>query len=192
MALSAVFDNVRALNGQLERMLRESPGDPEAARRYYGIHVVLIRAVVAAHEATLANIEDRYLARIDGLAEQNAAVRRQTEALLKKAAPGQRRILEANRRAQDTTDEALALYRRHLESVRDRLETALAAVRGRYEIARNAYETISISSALAAEMQTALEDLAALREMSLPELIPFDSEALAQKFSEITAALAAE
>lgn len=189
MALSAVFDNVRSLNSRLEQLMLENRGDPEAARRYYGIHLVMIHAVLKAHEVTLANIEDRYLKRITELSEQNAAVRKRTDRLLAGAPTGQRRILEASRRAQEVTDKALTVYRRHLEGTRKGLARALEALRTRYDIARNAYDTISISSALAAEMQTALEDLAALRDMHLPELIPFDNEAIQQKFTEITAAL---
>jgi len=189
MALSAIFDNVRALNTQLEQLLKENRGEPEAARRYYGIHVVMIRAVAKAHEMVLDNIENKYLARIAELAKRNDAVREQTKKLLESATPKQRPILEANRKAQDTTDKVLDIYRSHLEKVQERLEKALKAIRARQEVAGNAYETITISSALAAEMQTALKDLATLREMHLPELIPFDNEAIEKKFSEITAAL---
>ncbi len=56
-------------------------------------------------------------------------------------------------------------------------------------MANNAYDTITISSALAAEMQTAIKDLTALSGMYMPEIVPFDSAAIEQKFSEITATL---
>jgi hypothetical protein len=189
MALSAVFDNVRALNGQLEDLMRGNPGDPEAARRYYGIHVVLLRTVIRAHEVTLANITDRYLKRIAELEEQNAAVSAETTRLLRKAPDGQRGVLEASRQAQRTTDEALELYRKHLVNVQQRIEKGLDALQKRYAVTRNAYDTIAISSALAEQMQTAIQDLATLSGMHLPDLVPFDSAAIAQKFSEITTSL---
>lgn len=192
MALSAVFENVRTLSGRLEALLQATPGDPEAARRYYGIHVVMIKAVVKAHETILTNVRERYLPRIAELAERNAAVRQETAELLESASPSQRRILDASRRAQDTTDAALSVYREHLENVRAQVTRGLEAVRTRYRIARNAYDTISISSALVTEMRAAVEDLAALRDMHLPELVPFDNAAIEQKFDEITATLAAE
>ena len=189
MALSAVFDNVRALNGQLEDLMRSNSGDPEAARRYYGIHVILLRTVIRAHEVTLANIADSYLKRIAKLEEQNAAVSAETTRLLRKAPDGQRGVLEASRQAQQTTDEALKLYRKHLGNVQQRIEKGMGALQKRYAVARNAYDTIAISSALAEQMQTAIEDLATLSGMHLPELVPFDSAAIAQKFSEITTTL---
>jgi len=189
MALSAIFDNVRALNWQLEDLMRNNPGDPEAARRYYGIHVVLLRTVMLAHEVTLSNIADRYLPRIGELEQRNAAARAETARLLEKAPPSQRAVLTATSRAQGTTDRALQLYRTHLMSVRKRVETGLAALQKRYSVANNAYDTITISSALAAEMKTAIKDLTTLSSMYLPELVPFDSAAIAQKFNEITAKL---
>ncbi len=189
MALSAVFDNVRVINRQLEDLMRQNRGDPEAARRYYGIHVVMLQAVVKAHETVLDNIQNRYLKRISRLAERNEKARKETNALLAASPQSQREILEASLRAQNTTDQVLEIYRSHLNSLQDRLEKALKAVRMRYKVASNAYRTISISSALANEMQTTLEDLAALQEMHLPELVPFDNEAIQKKFNEITAAL---
>ena len=190
IALSAVFDNVRALSEQLESLMLDNQGDPEAVRRYYGIHVVLIRTVVKAHEVTLANIRDRYLARIADLAEHNDAIRSRTEALLEDAMPeGERRILESNLEAQATTDEALAIYREHLETTRARIARALEAVRTRHAVARNAYETISIASALAAEMETAIENLSGLRSLHLPDLVPFNNDAIQQRFTEITESL---
>jgi hypothetical protein len=193
MSLSAVFDNVRMLNAQLEKLLAANRGDPEAARRYYGIHLVMIQTVLRAHEVVLANIRDRYLVRLDELSTRNASVREETEALMAGGpTPEQRQILAASLQAQATTDEALSLYRMHLQTMAERIGKAHEALHSRYMIARNAYETISVSSALAAEMQTAIEGIAALRRMHLPELIPFDNEAIQQRFNEITVALEAE
>jgi hypothetical protein len=152
----------------------------------------MIRAVARAHERTLSNIDDSYLPRIAKLTRRNAKVRSETESLLRDANAGERRILEASRQAQDITDSALVIYRQHLEGVRGQVDKALEALRARLKVAQNAYETISISSALASEMQTAIEDLTALRELHLPELIPFDTAAVEQRFREITSALEAE
>ena len=192
MALSAVFHNVRELNLQLEELVRRSPEDPEAARRYYGIHVTLIRAMMRAHEMTLENIDDRYLERIDDLEAQNRALRKETQRMIRFADPEQKGLLEASLRTQNVTQEALELYRDHLKNVRDRVYEGKKALQVKHEVALNAYHTIRISSMLASEMQSAVKDLNALRDMHLPDMIPLDDEALERKFSEITRELRGE
>lgn len=192
MALSSVFHNVRDLNLQLEELVRQSPDDPEAARRYYGIHVALIRSMLRAHEVTLENIDERYLIRIDDLDQQNRTLREETRQLIRFAEPDQKGLLEASLRTQNVTQDALELYREHLKSVRDRIYEGKKSLDRRYEVAQNAYHTIRISSALASEMQAAVKDLNALRAMHLPDMIPLNDEALQRKFSEITRELRGE
>ena len=103
----------------------------------------------------------------------------------------QRGVLESSLRTQQVTADTLVLYREHLTNVRERIEKGLEAVRLRHAVAKNAYDTIHISSVLASEMQTALKDLNTLRDMHLPDLVPIADAVIQQKFNEITSALQA-
>ena len=191
MAISSIFHNVRELNGQLQELVRQNPDDPEAARRYYGIHVVMVHAMERAYETTLKNIDNGYLERIDEIEQKNAELREETKALMKQTPELQRGVLESSLRTQQVTADTLVLYREHLTNVRERIEKGLEAVRLRHAVAKNAYDTIHISSVLASEMQTALKDLNTLRDMHLPDLVPIADAVIQQKFNEITSALQA-
>lgn len=192
MDLSSVFDNIRQLNTQLEDLVKKSPEDPEAARRYYGIHVTLIRTLLHAHEQVLDRIDHLYLDRIEDLEKKNEALMKETRELLRFSDAEHLPLLESSLSTQQVTEEALILYRQHLVEVRDQIYEGKKSLDQRFQVALNAYRTIKISATLAAEMQSAVKDLRSLRDMHLPALIPLNSDALQQKFSEITRELQGE
>ncbi len=192
MDLSAVFDNVRLLNNQLEELVMQSPDDPEAARRYYGIHVTLIHTMRYAHERVLDRIDHLYLDRIGELEKQNDALMKETKDLIRFSDPEHQGLLQSSLNTQEVTADALVLYREHLQNVRDQVYEGQKALDQRFKVAMNAYQTINIAATLAAEMQSAVKDLSALRNMHLPALVPLNSDALQQKFSEITRELEGE
>jgi hypothetical protein len=192
MTLTAVFHNLRGLNSQLEELVRQSPDDPEAARRYYGLHVLLLRTALLAHAEVITRMDQRYLKRLEELDRENQGLTRETGQLLRFAEESDRKVLEANLRTQELTAESLRLYRDHLISARARVYESEKTLQRRYEVAMNAYQTIRISAALAEEMRQAVRDLDSLRDMRLPELAPLQDEGLRLKFSEITRELLRE
>jgi len=189
IALSALFHNVRELNGLLEGLVRENPDNAELARRYYGLHVVLIKTLIHGHEMVLRNVERQYLPKVQELRAQVRQVVRETEALLARADAPARPMLEANRRAQETSAQVLDLYQTHLTDTQARVRQSLDEVQRRYLVAKNAYDTLQVASLLIDQMQTCVQDLALLQAMHLPQLLRLEGNPLEQKFNEITTRL---
>ena len=192
MQISALFHNVRELNRQLETLMRENPGDALAARRYYGMHVAMIRTTLRAHEVAMQNINERYLPRIEVLKTRNEQLRTETEAMLRLAPREDRAILRSSYRTQQITHEALETYQAHLQDVHAQMYEASKTLKQRLQVAQNAYETIQISTTLITEMQAAVNDITAIRDMHLPALQPIQDDAVRRKFDEISEALRAE
>jgi hypothetical protein len=185
MTLGAVFENVRSFNGQLEELMQHQPGDTEAARRYYGMHVVLIRTLLQAHNQTLKQMDEGYLKRLDALEKENQALQQETARMLRFASTEEKPLLQASLRTQNTTQEAIELYRDHLVRLRDDIYEAQKKIQRRYDVAVNAFRTIRISALLMREMESALQDLDTLRSMQLPDLIPIQDAAIREKFLDI-------
>lgn len=185
MTLGAVFQNVREFNAQLEQLMQRDPGDTEAARRYYGMHVVLIRTLQRAHDLTLERIDEDYLPRLETLEEENDRLRKQTERMVRFASRDEKPLLHASLRTQHTTNEAIDLYRQHLLAMRDEVYEAQKKIQRRYEVALNAFHTIRVSAMLMREMESALKDLSTLRDLNLPDLIPINDAAIRDKFFDI-------
>jgi hypothetical protein len=184
--LGAVFQNVRELNSMLEGLVRENPEDTEAARRYYGMHVILLRTLVQAHDDVVVRVDERFLPRVRELKAENDELSRETERLLRFAEDSQRALLRSSRNTQQVTREALELYEDHLKSVRDRVYEARKEIQQRIDVAWNAYRTIRIAATLAEEMTDAVQDLQTLRSLEVPELLPLQDEALRRKFMDLS------
>ncbi len=189
MGLSAVFHNVKQLNQKLEEMMRETPDNMASVKRYYGLHVVMIKAIIVAHDRMVSHIDERYIPRLNELREDNRDAAKQTRKLLENADPGQRAVLQASQRTQEMTARAIDLYQKHLIDLRARVEQSLVPLEKRYAVAMNAYQTIRVASDLVSEMKACLKDLSSLQDMHLPDLLPVNDVALEQKFAEITNSL---
>ena len=190
VGLSAIFQNVKDLNAQLEGLMREGSGGAGAQRRYYGVHVILIQALVHAHDMVIERIDGRYLPKLAEIAEENRKVQERTRELAGRTTdPAHVAALAANQRAQENTSQAIELYKEHLAGLKQRMQTSREGVYQRYLVSKNTYDTIVVASALITEMESCVQDLMALKGMHLPDMVPFDDGAVREKFAEIGALL---
>ncbi len=184
--LSSLFHNIRDLNEQSATLMKEQPGDSKLARRYYGLYVVLVESALRAHDQVLNNIDERYLPRLSELEQRNEELMIETEELLAEARSEDVEILQASARVQELSAQSLILYRQHLQEFQQRVDQGRGKLEQRYKVARNAYDTLRVSSALADEVNSLLEELQNLRELHLPELLPLDDDAVQERFQDIT------
>ncbi|HUS90605.1 MAG TPA: hypothetical protein VM695_02105 [Phycisphaerae bacterium] len=190
LTLNAAFSNVKQINLHLAELIRKTGEDAATAKKYYGLHVVLTEVLTDAHEQAASKIEAEYVPRVFELLKDNQANRQETQRLLKRAGDEKARAsLEANLRAQDVTDKAGRLYMEYLDKQKARLQQVVRSLQGKYEVALNTYKTAKTASALVGLIQASDKDLAALRGMELPEMMPFENAELQQKFQEIAARL---
>jgi len=189
VGLSAIFQNVKDLNAQLEDLMRQGSGGAGAQRRYYGVHVVLVQALAHAHDMIIERIDGRYLPKLGEIAEENRKVQERTRKLVDQADATHAAALAANQRAQENTAQAIELYKEHLAGLRQRMQTSREGVSQRYMVSKNTYDTIVVASALITEMESCVQDLMALKGMHLPDMVPFDDGAVREKFAEIGALL---
>ena len=76
-----------------------------------------------------------------------------------------------------------------MNELRTRVVASREKTERRYLVAKNTYDTIVIASALVTEMESCVQDLMALKEMHLPDMVPLDDGAVREKFAEIGALL---
>lgn len=190
VGLSAIFQNVKDLNAQLEGLMRQGNGGAGAQQRYYGVHVVLVQALVHAHDMVIERIDGRYLPKLAQIAEENRKVQERTRELAGSATDAAHSAaLAANQRAQENTAQAIDLYKDHLAGLKQRMQTSREGVHQRYLVSKNTLDTIVVASALITEMESCVQDLMALKGMHLPDMVPFDDGAVREKFAEIGALL---
>lgn len=183
--LGILFDNVKAITRQLETLVEESGEDLESARRYYGMYVILLRALAHMHSEVLLAIDERYIPRIDAIAERAADLSDETRALIK-AQPKRAKLLRNNLQAQRLTIEAADVYRDYLEQQRGQVERAYQALDADIDTAWNTYQTVQVSGELVDLVQSSRNLLDTLLDREMPSLRPFQNLEMQRELQKLT------
>ena len=186
-SLSAVFHNVKQINGQFAQLVKDTGEDVEAARSYFGMYMLMVKILIRAHDHFIQAIDQDYTPRVGGLLEDNRTLKKETEKLLGQERDRESiRLLRSNLKAQETTEKAGRLYLRYLSDQRERLTRNREPLHHKYAVAQNTYKTAKIAASLITIIDSSIKDLTTLLKMELPEMIPFENAELQKKFEEIT------
>ncbi|WP_295408741.1 hypothetical protein [uncultured Thiocystis sp.] len=183
--LGILFDNVKSITQQLERLVAESGEDLQSARRYYGLYVVLLRALQRMHLQIEEAIGEQYLPQIDGIVAQAQALSGETRRLLH-VSPDKQALLTSNLEAQQLTIEAARVYRQYLD------EQARQVLKARQELDRdidaawNTYETVRVSGELVGLVKSSQQLLESLMNRQIPTLRPFENLEMQREFQKLT------
>jgi hypothetical protein len=183
--LGIVFDNVKAITEKLEQLVEESGEDLESARRYYGMYVILLRALARMHNDVAAAITERYLPRIDSIAKQAGKLREQTRALMREQ-PDRSALLKKNLEAQSLTMEAAAVYRDYLIEQQRQVEQAAEVLGADIDTAWNTYLTVKVSGELVDLVQSSRSLLDSLLNREVPPLRPFQNLEMQRELEKLT------
>jgi hypothetical protein len=188
--LGIVFDNVKAITAQLEELMRESGEDLASARRYYGMYLVLLRALNQMHLDVEQAIDQRYVPQIDDIADRARALTGDTRQL-KRQHPEKAAILDANLQAQQLTIEAAGVYRDYLREQGRQVAAAREALQEDIATASNTYETVRVSGELVDLIQASQQLLDGLLNRQVPALQPFQNLQMQRELSKLTEQLRA-
>ena len=188
--LGMVFDNVKAITGQLEELVRISGEDLPSARRYYGMYVVLLKALARMHTQVEEAIRGRYIPQIDAIVARAKALATQTRDLQRQS-PDKAALLAGNLQAQALTIETATVYRGYLVEQAQQIAQARAALERDIAAAWNTYETVRVSGELLAVVQSSQHLLAGLMDRQVPALRPFESQEMRRELDKLTEQLRA-
>jgi hypothetical protein len=152
------------------------------------MHAALYAMLVEAQELLLYKIEKVYLVRLDEIMINIAKTNTQTRQLLQaQTRDDQRKVLEANLKAQETSQKVSAFYREYLQNQRRLLVETRNKTLFDLRVADNTYETVEESFQLKALMEEAKTSFDALHRLETPgfEQI-FRNENLKREFENLT------
>ncbi len=186
--LGVVFDQVKAITLELQRLVEASGEDLESARRYYGLYVVLLKVLDRMHGQLVAAIENRYLPRIGGILDRTRDLMAQTRALQKReTAPDP--VLAANIQAQELTLRAATVYREYLIDQSRQIQEAQGRLGRDLATAWNTYETVKVSGELVGLIRNSQQLLDGLLQREVPALRGFQNLELQREFRNLTVRL---
>jgi hypothetical protein len=182
--VTIVFDNAKRFAAELERLTNESGEDLEAAKKYYGVYLMLLNAMSRMQQKFVQNVDEVYFPKLDGFSQQARQNMKEAEEAIRQG--GDKQILQNNIVSNQLTYDAAILYKDGLKEQRRQMLEANAACRKNILTAENTYKTVALSKDLADLMSVSRRAFDSITGLSIPDLRPFQNERMRDAFSEIT------
>ena len=184
---AVVFSNVRAMVEKLAELSREDRDNLEINRRYSGLYLVLNDLLIHTQEELVRRIDGEYKPRLGEIGREAEALRK--EALAKASQAGysdsQKKSFALNAESNAMTLRVAELYTRLLDSQRKGILDNLADLRRSRDLAENTYRTVRSSGDLRNLIRSGLELFDSIHALSMPEILPFENEAIRRECEEI-------
>lgn len=188
LKLVTAFEVSKIADQRLATLLSQSNDDLKAARRYFAMHAALFAMLVEAQGLLIERIDTVYKVRLEKIMGDIAKTGAGTRQLLQSPTrDDQRRVLEANLKAQEASQKVSEFYKEYLNNQREMLAEARRKTVFDLRVADNTFETVEESFQLKALMEDAKPSLDALHRLEAPgfEQI-FRNENLKREFENLT------
>ncbi len=182
--VSIIFDNAKNFALELESLTEKTGEDLDAAKRYYGVYLMLLKSVNRLQNKFIEKVDDEYYPKLEAFAEQ--AQQNIIEAEKAIAAGGDPNILENNIASNRVTYDAVMLYKSGLAHQKHQMMTANLECKRNILTAVNTYRTASLSKDVASLLATSRRAFDSITNLTVPDLRPFENLKVKEAFVEIT------
>ncbi len=182
--MCVVFDNVRGVTIQLQELTEQSGESLEAAKRYYGSYVVLIRLMDKIQRDFVRRVTEEMIPRLEELAAEARRTIDGAEENMSRG--GDRSIGDQNIRSNELTIQATGLYAEYLRDQAAEIQARNDSLQITLRDAQNTYDTVTLSSEVATLLREGQRSFAALLKLDLPGLRGFENAELKAEFEQLT------
>lgn len=188
IALMLAADSIKKINLQIVELLSKGEGNLHIARKYTGIHMVLVDIYLNAHYLVMDRIAKEYSPRLDEISSAALMLKKQAEAMLEKTPVDdpRREVLETNIRANNRTVQTASLYREYLRTQQNKLRVSAEKLKSDLSVAQNTYQTVKTGSDLVALINTSMRTLESVYSFVLPDLSTVYDREILNEFERIT------
>lgn len=190
VTMAVVFDNIKQVTTQLQKLTEENDEALDVSKRYYGIYVVMVHVMDRIQKTFIRDVNEKHVPKLRQFEEQARANIKQARALID-ADGGDRKVLESNIASNQLTSETAKLYIEYLERNADLIAEENKLAQRKLATAMNTYDTVKLSSDVAALMNTGRRDFEALMKLKVPSLREFSNAAIRKEFQRMTSELRA-
>jgi len=185
--MSLVYDVLEDITSQLMRLTKESNENIDQARKYYGMHVVLLKLVINMQDSYVKKLDEEYLPKIELISMETRRISKESTRLLATERQQNRKdLLHKNLKAQQLTLKVAKLYAQQLNQQKAKVIKARNLMTNDYQVAKNTYDTVKISADLIQLMKTNQASFSALMNIQIPDIVPFENIAMQRKFEELS------
>ncbi|MFW5499091.1 MULTISPECIES: hypothetical protein [unclassified Maridesulfovibrio] len=184
--LVSVFNNVKLITTELQRLTAEANENIEMAKRYYGMHTLLLRILLNLYDNYEQRIDDVYLVRIAEIIKKQEGLIQRTVEKINSEPAKYRGIYKTNLAAQGLTVRTAKMYDDYLRRNKKRVADAKSGISHEYEVALNTFETVQGAHSLITLMQDANAMLDRISELQTPDLVVFQNLEMKNEFRKLT------
>ena len=185
--ISLVMETLKHITNQILLLMKASKEELTQAKKYYGMHQVLLELVVYIQQKYINKCNTVYLPKIDTMIVESASMMDNTKRLRDREEDTRRRsIYNNNLDAQMLTNKAASLYRKDIVASRNNMSEAQKISKENLKLSKNTYATVMLSADLfdlISESQSMFEEVS---KIQVPNLVPFENIQLEQKYKELT------
>jgi hypothetical protein len=182
--VSIIFDNAKTFAAELERLTNETGEDLEAAKKYYGVYLMLLKTVSRLQEQFVESVDNEYYPKLDEFAAK--ARKNINEAKRAISLGGDETVLRNNIVSNQLTYDAAMFYKEGLAHQKHQMMMANLECKKNILTAANTYKTVALSKDVAALMAVSRRAFDAISGLSVPDLRPFKNEKMKDAFSQLT------
>lgn len=188
IALLLAADSIKKINLQIVDLLRKGEGNIHMARKYTGVHMVLVDIYLHAHHDVLEKIASEYSPRLDSITSSAQLLKKQAEQMLAATPRGgsQREVLETNVKANERTVQTASLYRDYLRTQQNKLRISAEKLTSDLSVARNTYQTVKTGGDLISLINISMRTLESVFGFVLPDLSTVYDQEVLKEFERIT------
>ena len=185
--MSVVFDVLKKITKQLMVLTQSSGEAIKTAKRYYGMHVILIEMVVYMQSKYIEIINSQYLPKIGTISNKTVALVRETKVNIARETESSRiAIYKKNLQSQSLTIKVARLYLNNLTSQREKVVEAKKKAMADFRLAFNTYETVEVSADLVNLLNASQGVFQAVINLQVPEIVPFENYEMQQKYQDLS------
>ncbi len=183
----AVFDVTRQISSTLAELMENADYDPEYARRYYGIYVVMAEMVLYSQRLYVKKINEIYLVALDQLKRDiKDAINFAEKSISKQKNEANVKILKQNIESNKFSNEVVDMYREILLAQEENLKKAMKDSKNNVDVAYSTFDTVTISSNLVNLIDTTQDEFNKVMNMQIPQIVPFENKILEERFIDIS------
>jgi len=185
--ISLVMETLKHITNQIMLLMKESKEELTQAKKYYGMHQVLLELVVYIQQKYIDKCNTVFIPKIDKMIVDSAHMIENTNRLKNNEEDARRRsIYHNNIEAQKLTNKAATRYKQDLISSRNNMMEAQKISKANLKLSKNTYATVLLSADLfdlISESQNMFEEVS---KIQVPNLLPFENIQMEQKYKELT------
>ena len=186
IGMTTSFSVIAELTEQFSDATIASGENLQIAKKYYGMHVILLELQMHIRKNYINRLRNVYLVRANDIRSENKLLIDETFKLIDDAEGTYLKIYKNNLESQKYTLKVLGLYEEILRKDLLKIETGLKKVNDNYLVSLNTFQTVTVAADLASLMAENSNLFNEVMSIQVPELIPFENLQMQKEFEALT------